>query len=53
MLNRSKTSGRVDDKEAIFEKRYQGFLDDSEDIIHLAEQKQMLFKVMIEISVRC
>lgn len=47
VLNRGKTSGRVDDKEAVFEKRYQGFLDESEEIIRYFEQEKKLFKVMI------
>ncbi|CAD6575391.1 MAG: hypothetical protein ASARMPRED_007213 [Alectoria sarmentosa] len=45
VLNRAKTSGRVDDTEAIFEKRYQGFLDESKEIIRFSEQKQIIFKV--------
>lgn len=45
MLNRAETSGRVDDTEAIFDKRYQGFLDESEDIIRYFEQEKKLVKV--------
>lgn len=52
VLNRAKTSGRVDDTEAIFENRYQGFLDESNEIIHFSEQNGMLFKVMITILIR-
>lgn len=52
MLNRAKNSGRVDDTQAIFDKRYQGFLDESKDIIRFSEQKQMLFKVIITLSIR-
>lgn len=48
VLNRAKTSSRVDDTEAIFEKRYQGFVDESKEIIRFSEQKQMLIKVMIK-----
>ncbi|KAF6232774.1 hypothetical protein HO173_008988 [Letharia columbiana] len=44
VLNRAKTSGRVDDTEAIFEKRYQGFLDESEEIIRYFEQEEKLVK---------
>lgn len=52
VLNRAKTSGRVDDTEAIFEKRYQGFLDESKEIIRFSEQKQIIFKVTIQTSIR-
>ena len=45
MLNRAKTSGRVDDTEAIFDKRYQGFLDESEEVIRYFEQEKKLVKV--------
>ncbi|MCJ1456261.1 hypothetical protein MMC28_006621 [Mycoblastus sanguinarius] len=34
MLKRSKTSGRVDDNAETFKKRYQGFLDESTDVIN-------------------
>ena len=46
VLNRAKTSGRVDDSEAIFEKRYQGFLDENKEIIQLSEQRQILYQVI-------
>lgn len=52
VLNRAKTSGRVDDTQAIFEMRYQGFLDESKEIIRYFEQKEKLVKVMIRRSVR-
>ena len=45
VLMRAKTSGRVDDTEGIFAKRYQGFLDESKEIIRFSEQKHMMFKV--------
>ena len=48
VLKRAKTSGRVDDTEDIFGKRYQGFLDESKDIIHFSKQKNMLFQVAIK-----
>ena len=48
VLKRAKTSGRVDDTEDIFGKRYQGFLDESKDIIHFSKQKGMLFQVVIK-----
>lgn len=51
VLNRSKTSGRVDDTEAIFVKRYQGFLDESEEIIRYFAQEGKLVKVMMGRSV--
>ena len=51
MLNRAKTSSRVDDTEAIFEKRYQGFLDQSEEIIHFFEREDKLVKVMMKSSI--
>ena len=51
VLNRSKTSGRVDDTEAIFDKRYQGFLDESKEIIRYFEQEEKLIKVTKERSV--
>ena len=46
MLNRAQTSGRVDDTEAIFDKRYQGFLSESEEVILYFEQEKKLFKVV-------
>ena len=52
VLNRAKTSGRVDDTEAIFEKRYQGFLDESREIIRFSEQKQIIFEVTTQIFIR-
>ena len=45
MLNRAKTSGRIDDTEAIFDKRYQGFLSESEEVIRYFEQEKKLVKV--------
>lgn len=51
MLNRAKTSGRVDDTEAIFEKRYQGFRDQSEEIISYFERENKLVKVMMKSSI--
>ena len=51
VLNRAKTSGRVDDTQAIFDMRYQGFLDESKGIIRYFEQKEKLVKVMIKGSV--
>ena len=47
VLNRAKTSGRVDDTEAIFDKRYQGFLNESEQIIRYFEQEGKLVKVVM------
>ena len=49
MLNRAKTSGRVDDTEAIFDKRYQGFLDESEEVVQYFEQEKKLVKVRARI----
>ena len=49
MLNRAKTSGRVDDTEAIFNKRYQGFLDESEEIVRYFEREKKLVKVRARI----
>lgn len=48
VLERAKTSGRVDDTEATFEKRYQGFLDESKEIVRFSAQKHMLFMVTIQ-----
>ncbi|KAM0805610.1 adenylate kinase-domain-containing protein [Usnea florida] len=45
MLNRAQTSGRVDDTEAIFDKRYQGFLNESREVIRYFEQEKKLVKV--------
>ena len=45
MLKRAQTSGRVDDTEAIFDKRYQGFLNESEEVIRYFEQEKKLVKV--------
>ena len=46
--NRAKTSGRVDDTDAIFEKRYQGFLNEREEILDYFKQENKLFPVMIK-----
>ncbi|KAL9129489.1 MAG: hypothetical protein Q9175_007284 [Cornicularia normoerica] len=45
VLNRAQTSGRVDDTEGTFEKRYQGFLSESEEVIRYFEQEKKLVKV--------
>ena len=45
MLKRAQTSGRVDDTEAIFDKRYQGSLNESEEVIRYFEQAKKLVKV--------
>ena len=52
MFNRAKTSGRVDDTEAIFEKRYRGFLDESEEIMHYFEKERKLVNVMMKSSMQ-
>lgn len=52
MLNRAKTSGRVDDTEVIFEERYRGFLVESEEIIHYFEQEGKLVRVMMKSSMQ-
>ena len=46
--SRAKTSDRVDDTDAIFEKRYQGFLEEREEIIHYFRQEKKLFQVLTE-----
>lgn len=47
VLNRAQTSGRVDDTEGTFEKRYQGFLSESEEVIRYFEQERKLVKVIM------
>lgn len=44
---RAKTSGRVDDNDDTFDKRYQGFLDESPEIIRSSKQKKILWEVMM------
>lgn len=46
LLERAITSGRVDDTVAIFEKRYEGYLEDSLPVIeHLKSAKVRLIEV--------
>ena len=46
VIHRGETSGRVDDTAAIFEKRYQGFLDENEDIFRYFESQEKFVKVV-------
>lgn len=46
LLQRSKTSGRIDDTLTTFEKRYEGYLKDSLPVVdHLKEEKTKLIEV--------
>lgn len=46
LLKRSETSGRIDDKVSIFEKRYEGYLDESVPVIeHLRTANVKLIEV--------
>ena len=45
ILERSKTSGRVDDKLDIFRKRYQGFVEENADVLDYFQQRGKLHKV--------
>ena len=45
ILERSKTSGRVDDKLEIFRKRYQGFVEENADVLDYFQQRGKLHKV--------
>ena len=47
VLKRAETSGRVDDNDDTFDKRYQGFLDESPAIIRSSKQKKILREVMM------
>lgn len=48
VLNRAEFSGRNDDTKDIFEKRYQGFLDENKEIIPYFQQQKKLIWVMME-----
>lgn len=45
VLRRAETSGRVDDNVDTFEKRYQGFLDDSMPVLGFFQSRDKLIKV--------
>lgn len=46
LLQRSKTSGRIDDNVATFEKRYAGYVEDSlPAIVHLMDREVTVFDV--------
>lgn len=45
MLNRAKTSDRVDDNVETFAKRYQGFVDESSKVISVFRAQEILIRV--------
>ena len=45
LLRRAETSGRVDDNEETFKKRYEGFLDDSVPVLDFFQSEGKLVEV--------